>query len=105
MSVWHATNDAVDAARDAGQITAMDEGLVEVVLRMAERLDHPDFPVIDGRLDNVTEPTYLRACEALGLSPASRAKLGPRKGAGTGGKLAGIRSVEDQRKKRAGRAG
>lgn len=100
MGIWHATNEAVEAAREAGTITDTDEGAVEALLRLAERMDDPDFPVIDGRFDNVTESLFFKACESLGLTPVGRQKLGVRKG-GDGGKLgelrAGVASLEDKR--------
>lgn len=92
--IWHVTNESVQAAKREGLITAMDEGVVAVLLQMAERLDHEDWPVIDGKLDNVTQPTYLRACEALGLTPSGRKALDAKKEAGQGGKLAQLRAVQ-----------
>jgi hypothetical protein len=71
----------------------MDEGAVAVLRKLAETLDHPDFPVIDGKFDNVTQSVYLRYCEQLGLTPAGRKALGEKKEQG-GGKLAQLRSVQ-----------
>ncbi|MEE6280158.1 terminase small subunit [Georgenia sp. MJ170] len=105
MSVWDETDEAIGVARDAGTITDADGGAVAMLLRLAERMDDPDFPVIDGRFDNVTESLYLKACDALGLTPAGREKLGVRKG-GEGGKLAelrdGIPSLDAKRKSKRG---
>jgi hypothetical protein len=83
----------VQAAKRAGTITAADEGAVAVLLQMAERLDDPDFPVIDGRFDNVTQALYFKACEQLGLTPAGRSRLSEKKETG-GGKLAQLRSIQ-----------
>lgn len=101
MDIWETTNEAVQAAKRAGQLTDMDEGAVAVLLQMAERLDDPDFPVIDGRFDNVTQTLYFRACEQLGLTPFGRSRLADKKEAGSG-KLAQLRSIEGGRAKRRG---
>ncbi|MDI3330141.1 MAG: hypothetical protein QJR09_05310 [Micrococcus sp.] len=86
------TEEAVEAARTAGIITPMDNGAVETLLRLAERMDDPDFPMIDGRFDNVTESLYFKACDSLGLTPAGRQKLDVKEQKG-GGKLAQLRAV------------
>lgn len=93
MEVWHTTNEAIQAAKVAGVITDMDEGAVSVLLQMAQRLDDPDYPVIDGRFDNVTQALYFKACEQLGLTPAGRNRLTEKKETG-GGKLAQLRSIQ-----------
>lgn len=102
MDVWETTNEAVQAAKRAGVITELDEGAVTVLLQMAERLDDPDYPVIDGRFDNVTQALYFKACDQLGLTPAGRQNMAKRKEAGGGGKLAELRSIEGGRRKRSG---
>lgn len=92
MDVWTTTNEAIQAGKRAGVITAMDEGAVSVLLQMAERLDDPDYPVIDGRFDNVTQALYFKACEQLGLTPAGRTRLAEKKDSG-GGKLGELRAL------------
>lgn len=57
----------------ADWITDADAGTVKLLLNLAERLDHPDFPVIDGRFDNVSESLFLKTSAALGLTPEMRA--------------------------------
>lgn len=93
MEIWKITNNSVQAAKAAGLITPMDEGAVAVLLQMAQRLDDVEFPVIDGKFDNVTQGLYLKACEQLGLTPAGRTRLAEQKGAG-GGKLAQLRGIQ-----------
>jgi hypothetical protein len=92
--IWHVTNESVQAAKREGIITAMDEGAVAVLMMMAERLDDPDWPVIDNRFDNVTQSVYLKACDQLGLTPSGRKVLDARKEADKGGKLAQLRAVQ-----------
>lgn len=103
MDIWETTNAAVQAAKTAGVITPLDEGAVFVLLQLAERLDDPDFPVIDGKFDNVTQALYFKACEQLGLTPAGRVRLAEKKEAGSG-KLAQLRAVQGGKQAR-GRAG
>lgn len=97
--------DATEVAlAAAGHLTGMDKGAVEAMRALAVKIDEeasrwelafeyasanqlkPPAP------DNVSLPTYLRYCEALGLTPSGRVRLGPAKD-GAGGKLAQLRSV------------
>lgn len=96
MDVWATTNEAVQAAKRAGVITEMDEGAVSALLQLAERLDDPEYPNIDGRFDNVSAALYFKACEQLGLTPSGRSRLAEKKETG-GGKLAQLRSVQGGR--------
>jgi hypothetical protein len=93
VEIWHVTNDSVQAAKAAGLIGPMDEGAVVVLLQMARRLDDAEFPVFDGKFDNVTQGLYLKYCESLGLTPAGRTRLGEVKEQG-GGKLAQLRGIQ-----------
>jgi hypothetical protein len=93
VDIWKITNDSIQAAKSAGIITDMDEGAVAVLLQMAQRLDDVEYPIIDGKFDNVTQSLYFKACEQLGLTPAGRNRLEEKKGA-SGGKLAQLRSLQ-----------
>jgi len=93
VDIWQTTNDAISEAVRAGIITPMDEGAVAVLRMLAETLDHPDFPNIDGKFDNVSQSLYLKFCESLGLTPAGRDRLQEKKDRG-GGKLAQLRSIQ-----------
>lgn len=79
---------SVTAARDAGHLTAADNGAVAVLLDLARTIDGMD----DRRRarDNVTIPVYLKYLEALALTPASRARL-PKTGGDSGSKLSKLR--------------
>ncbi|MFJ4168375.1 hypothetical protein ACIPY3_02580 [Paenarthrobacter sp. NPDC089714] len=99
MEIWEQTNEAVQAARRAGVLTDMDDGACAALLQLAERMDDPDYPLIDGRFDNVTAALYFKACEQLGLTPSGRAKLPEKKESG-GGKLAQLRSVQGGKSRR-----
>lgn len=89
--VLEATDKAIAAA---AHLTDADQGAVEALRRVAGLIDAQSETGLtpDGKLDNVNLPTYLRYCEALGLTPAGRAKLEIKKGREVG-KLAQLRSV------------
>ena len=96
LSVVAETERAVEAARAAGVLTAMDDGAVALLLRLADRMDDPDFPFIEGRMDNVTEGVFLKAARELGLTVAGRVQLPERKDQ-KAGKLAVLRAGEAKR--------
>lgn len=96
-SVEDATRDAVEAARATGTITPMDAGSVATLMRMAERMDDPDFPYIEGRFDNVTEGLYTKLAHELGLTPAGRSRL-PERVEAPKGKLGQLRLAEGSRR-------
>lgn len=104
-AVAEATEAAIDAA---GHLTAMDVGALAALRALAQKIDtdddireaYLDYQVDQGhdpirplQLDNVSIPTYLKYCEALGLSPAGRDKLKDRRPEAAGGKLGKLRAV------------
>ena len=91
LSMVAATQDAIDAARAAGVITDMDDGVALALLRMADRMDDPDFPFIEGRYDNVTEALFVKTARELGLTVAGRTAL-PEKKEAKGAKLSVLRA-------------
>lgn len=89
-----------DALRAADWITPADQPTVELLRRLANRLDDPDFPTIEGRFDNVSEPLFLKTAAALGLTPEMRAAWAKKEKKVDGGRLetlrkgtAGLRAV------------
>lgn len=95
-SMVDATVDALKAARAAGIVTDMDSGAATVLLRMAERMDDPDFPYIEGKFDNVTEGLYVKTARELGMTVGGRVVLPERKEA-KGGKLSVLRADQARR--------
>jgi hypothetical protein len=82
----------------------MDRGAVEALRGLAAQVDYllaSGGLREDGKLDNVSVPTYLKFCEALGLTPAGREKLSEKKPEAPGGKLALLRG-EAQAKRKTG---
>ena len=89
-----------DALRAADWITPADQPTVELLRRLANRLDDPDFSTIEGRFDNVSESLFLKTAAALGLTPEMRAAWAKKEKKVDGGRLetlrkgtAGLRAV------------
>jgi hypothetical protein len=93
-TVYTATRRSIKAMGD--QLGPMDAGAVAALLELARQIDAKSDEGDDGKVDNVTIPTYLRYCESLGLTPAGRVKLKPKEQE-TGGKLAQLRSIASTR--------
>ena len=63
-------NSAVNQAVEAGIIDRKKHGaLIMAAQKMAETMDRPGWPIIDGKFDNVTPSTFMKYCEALHLTP------------------------------------
>lgn len=75
QAVLRATNKAIKAAH---WLTDADAGAIEVLRTLARNVDFlaENFGMgVEGKLDNVSIPTYRAYCEQLGLTPLSRMKL------------------------------
>lgn len=76
---WSVAGETDRSLAAAGHLTDADAGAVAVLRGLAAAvdwlLDHEGLTA-SGKLDNVSVPTYLRYCDALGLTPAGRLKLG-----------------------------
>lgn len=85
-SVLVETNISIAAALADGTLDVeIMAGPIAMLREVAARVDAAS------PRDNVSLPTYLRACDAMHLTPASRAE---RKKEPTGGKLAQLRAVQ-----------
>lgn len=92
-SVLAATKRSLAASKD--EHTAADDGARATLLVLAKQVDYliaHDWLTPTEKLDNVTIPTYLRYCDALHLTPASRAKKDDAKGGKEAGKLSSMQS-------------
>lgn len=100
-NVVQATEKSIKAAT---HLSAMDAGAVatlRALARQVQYLDENGGLREDGKLDNVSIPTYLRFCESLGLTPAGRAKLAEKKGKtedDTADTIAELRSIHGGRR-------
>ena len=78
-TVYGMTCKSIRAAIDAGLIDEeLDAGALAVLRRVAKAVDRIDVNGLtpEYKLDNVSIPTYLRYCQALGLVPGGRAAGG-----------------------------
>ena len=78
-TVYGMTCKSIRAAIEAGLIDEeLDAGALAVLRRVAKAVDQIDVNGLtpEYKLDNVSIPTYLRYCQALGLVPGGRAAGG-----------------------------
>lgn len=111
-----ATQRSVARAREDRQLTERDEAAVAALLQLARRIDladryfedlaelHAERNLRPPSQDNVSLPTFLKYCEALGLTPSGRKQESKPKGAPGGGGLAARRSAELSRQSAARRS-
>lgn len=97
MEQFDSIRDGIEASIEAADhLTRKDAGAIEAIRALASTLDamaNADTLDADGKprpIDNVSMPTFLRFCDALGLTPAGREKLTPAK-AKPAGALSSIR--------------
>lgn len=91
-SVLEATKRSLAATK--AEHTPADEGARATLLVLAEQVDYlraHDWLTPTEKLDNVTIPTYLRYCDALHLTPASRARKDEKSEGKAAGKLASMK--------------
>jgi hypothetical protein len=92
-SVRAETEDAVKAAG----LEPQDFGVARVLIELAGQVDYllaNDGLSPAGKFDNVTVPTYLKYAEALGMTPAARARIAAEpKREGVGGTLGKLRAI------------
>jgi hypothetical protein len=86
-----------DKAIKAAALEDQDHGVAQVLRELAGQVDYllaNDGLSPAGKFDNVTIPTYLKYAEALGMTPAARARIKaepkPEAAGGTLGKLRAI---------------
>ena len=109
-AVRAATEVSIEQALKAQALGLLDAGAISALRALADKIDKDDLlreryldmtanddgsPVKPLQLDNVSLPTYLKFCDALGLTPAGRAAQAGKTPAKerTSGKLANLRSV------------
>lgn len=91
MTVFEATEASLEAAAD--DLTPRDQGACRALLKLAEKIDAMDEA---GKNDIVSIPAYLKFCEALHLTPASRAKV-PQKPEAPVGKIDELKAKRAKR--------
>ena len=70
MGVQDALRVSIDSAIRDKRINKQDHGaIIEAALKVAAVMDEPEWPIVRGKIDNVSPSVFLKYCEALGLSP------------------------------------
>ena len=65
-----AVDRSIRAAIRADRIRKLDQSaLIMAAQKLADHMDLPGWPMIDGKLDTSTAPTLLRYLSALGVAP------------------------------------
>lgn len=102
-----ATRRSIAAAIDAGALDpVLHAGAIEAIIRVAQQMDRPTFPIVDGRLDNVSPAKYLDYARTLRIVPPAEEfekKIKPTPPVTpevprVGGKLVALRNAAAQRR-------
>ena len=74
MSVTNAFNESVAAAIESGALDEKAHGAaIEAARKLAGMMDSPEWPMVNGKLDNVSPGVFLKYCNSLGLVPGETA--------------------------------
>lgn len=70
MGVKSALQTSIDNAIKRGSINETDHGaIIEAALKVAAVMDEPEWPIVRGKIDNVSPSVFLKYCDALGIVP------------------------------------
>lgn len=70
MSVVEQFDKNIDAAIKRGSLNRAENGaMIEVARKLAELIDTPEWPMVNGKIDNVSPAVFLKYCDALGIMP------------------------------------
>ena len=70
MGVLEAFDASVEAAISDGSLDEVKQGaMIEAARKVAAVFDEPEWPIVRGKLDNVSPSVFLKYCDALGLAP------------------------------------
>ena len=68
MGVKDALQTSIDNAIKRGSINETDHGaIIEAALKVAAVMDEPEWPIVRGKIDNVSPSVFLKYCDALGI--------------------------------------
>jgi len=48
--------------------------IIEAAAKIAALMDEPEWPIVRGKIDNVSPAVFLKYCDALGIVPNSELK-------------------------------
>lgn len=70
MSVLDAFNVAIGKAIEEKRLDEEKHGpAIEAGRKVAAVMDDPDWPMVRGKIDNVSPSVFLKYCDALGILP------------------------------------
>ena len=71
MSVLEAFNVAVEQALEEKTLDSERHGAaIEAGRKVAAVMDSPEWPMVRGKIDNVSPSVFLKYCDALGILPS-----------------------------------
>ena len=77
MGVLESFNIAIAEVLKTGEITEKKQGpIIEAARKVAALMDDPEWPIVRGKIDNVSPSVFLKYCEKLGIAPDIEAKKG-----------------------------
>jgi hypothetical protein len=70
MSVVSDFDTAVNAAIKSGQLNQEQHGaIITAARKVATVMDEAEWPIVRGKIDNVSPAVFLKYCTALGIVP------------------------------------
>lgn len=70
MKVLDAFNTSIDCAISDGSLDVNKHGaIIEAARKVAAVMDEPEWPIVRGKIDNVSPSVFLKYCDALGILP------------------------------------
>ena len=74
MSVVTSFDEAIEAAIRDGNLNREKHGAaIEAARKVASMMDESTWPMVNGKLDNVSPGVFLKYCDALGIVPKVKA--------------------------------
>ena len=78
--VLDAFDASVSAAIADGTLDPVKNGaVIEAARKVAAILDEPEWPIVRGKLDNVSPSVFLKYCDALNIAPGELPEAKPKK--------------------------
>lgn len=69
MSVLQKLNEALEDAETNGIVDPVRQGaVIEAAQKVAMVMDDPDWPIVRGKIDNVSPSVFLKYCDKLGIA-------------------------------------
>ena len=74
MGVLESFDESVAVAMRDGILDCKKHGAaIEAARKLAGMMDEPTWPMVNGKLDNVSPGVFLKYCDALGILPGKQA--------------------------------